>query len=255
MRRAFTLVELLAVIAIMGAMVTVGILSLSAGQGAVRVRGATRDVLAVVRHARSLALVTQKPVVVTYSTVSEDGESVAKIEFTSAEIMNTRGRREAVETLAGQPVAGAEAAKEGEDAAAGGETVEEILFAPISTDVVKGMCLKVEMGDEEAETMGAARKSKVSVYSNVDYLLGRYQTARAENMKKKKEAAEEAGKTASAESELQAEKSVIWETNGRIEPHRIWVYPSGAKPENGLCLRVDRFGAVKVLDGEGREAE
>ena len=47
--------------------------------------------------------------------------------------------------------------------------------------------------------------------------------------------------------------SVVWETNGAVEPHRIWIYPDGKKPEDGLQLNIDSFGAVKVLDGDGRD--
>jgi hypothetical protein len=45
----------------------------------------------------------------------------------------------------------------------------------------------------------------------------------------------------------------VWETNGRTDPHQVWIYPDGSAPENGLLIRVDRFGAVKVVSGDGRE--
>ena len=41
--------------------------------------------------------------------------------------------------------------------------------------------------------------------------------------------------------------SVVWEVNGRCEPHRVYVYPAGKSPESGLCIKIDRFGAAKVL--------
>ena len=49
--------------------------------------------------------------------------------------------------------------------------------------------------------------------------------------------------------------SVVWETNGAVEPHKIWIYPDGKKPEDGLQLNIDSFGAVQVLDGDGRESD
>ena len=87
MKRAFTLIELLVIIAIMGLMVTVGIVSVRSGQGAARVKGATRDVYAAIRHARSTALVTGQRVIVNYSNEMVDGEVMAKVEVVAAKIM------------------------------------------------------------------------------------------------------------------------------------------------------------------------
>ena len=47
--------------------------------------------------------------------------------------------------------------------------------------------------------------------------------------------------------------SIVWETNGRVEPHRVWIYPDGARPEDGLSIKVDAFGAAKVVSGDGRD--
>ena len=49
--------------------------------------------------------------------------------------------------------------------------------------------------------------------------------------------------------------SVVWETNGAVEPHKIWIYPDGKKPEDGLMLNVDQFGGIKVVNGDGRESD
>ena len=48
-------------------MVSIGVGSIMSGQGAARVKGATRDVYAAIRHARSVALVTGQRVLVNYS--------------------------------------------------------------------------------------------------------------------------------------------------------------------------------------------
>ena len=83
------MIELLVIIGIMGLMVTVGIVNVRTGQGAARTRGAARDIFAVIRHARSTALVTMQPSVITYSCVIEDEEPVAKVEIHGAEILNS----------------------------------------------------------------------------------------------------------------------------------------------------------------------
>jgi len=277
-RRAFTLIELLVIIAIIGVMVTVGVVSISAGKGAARVKGATRDVFAAIRHARSTALVTMKPVIITYSTVTEDDETMAKIEITSAKLLDTTTDRSKVQTFSGEPLEGGYDPLEtsrakatgttgkngtagtdgttGTETSAEGDSVEDILFAPINTEVVKGMRVKVVLGDEGLGTDTTVRQSKISVFSNVDFLLGKFKEAKAKAEEKK---AEGDAKTSDAKSKTVAEEenqepvSVVWETNGRVDPHQVWVYADGMKPEDGLMIRIDRFGAAKVLSGDGRE--
>jgi len=278
MSRAFTLIELLIVVAIMGVMVAVGIVNVRAGQSGARVKGATRDIFAAIRHARSTALVTGQPSVITYSTVEEDGEVSAKLEIATAKLFDTSVDRSKVETLSGEPLEGKDEGRElvhiedksskagtnDTESASGGESLDEILFAPVDASLVKGMRVKVVMdGDEDAGAVGTTRRpNKISVFSNVDYLLERYKSARAAEEKKKvaetapAESAEEEKKSGSlAKEEEQEPVSVVWETNGRVDPHRVWVYPDGKTPEDGLMIRIDRFGAAKVLSGDGREED
>lgn len=269
MRRAFTLMEMLVVIALVGLLISVGVISIRAGKGAARVKGATRDIYAAIRHARSTALVTAQPAIITYSTVMVDGEVMAKAELTSVKLFDTARDLSDVQTLSGEPVkqpedevaAAPKRSKNGKGDPAPttdggeseGESLSEFLFAPVDADVVKGMRLKVVVGDEDLKVADTGRKSKISVFSNVDYLLGRFSDAKAEAKKKEAEKAAEAGEGADspADEELQAEVSVAWEANGRVEPHRVWVYADGQKPEDGLLIQVDRFGAAKVYSGDG----
>jgi len=257
MRRAFTLIELLAIVAIIGIMVTASIVNVRAGQGAARIRAATRDIFATIRHARSVALVTQQPSVITYSTAKVDEEVCARIEINSAKIFGSDSVRSAT-TLEGIPVALEEesVAEEGDPSGeGGGQTVEDVLFAPISQDVVRGVRLRVlKDGDELDQSQDEAKsRPKISVFSNVDYLIGKLNAAKAKEAEAKAAEREEAGADAAASGiEDQEPVSIVWEVNGRTEPHRVWVYPDGASPENGLCIRIDRFGAAKVL-GSGED--
>ena len=50
------MIELLVICAILATMVSIGVGSILSGQGTARVKGATRDVYAAIRHARSVAL-------------------------------------------------------------------------------------------------------------------------------------------------------------------------------------------------------
>ena len=278
MRRAFTLIELLVIVAILATMVTIGVGSIASGQGSARVKGATRDVYAAIRHARSVALVTGQRVLVNYSNEKIDDEICAKVDIVAAKIMNADGDRPqptpywveeykdlpaAARVQKGQELvhirglAAKAVASDGESSASGGETVEEILFSPMDASVVKGMRILVKKGDEALhdETTEQAR-SRISVFSNVDYLQSRYKEAKKEAKEKGEGLGEgEEEKVSGSVNDMDGEVSVVWETNGAVEPHKIWIYPDGKKPEDGLMLNVDSFGAVKVLDGDGRESD
>ena len=266
MKRAFTLIELLVIIAIMGLMVTVGIVSVRSGQGAARVKGATRDIFAAIRQARSTALVTQQPAIITYSTDEVDGEVVARVEITSAKLMTEGVDISKVRTVTGHPLKGAVAAAvaeaAAEDAEGGGQkgdgnTLRDVLFAPIDDNIVKGMRLKVIVGGGELGIAEEAHRPKISVFSNVDYLLGKFKESKksSEAENKAEEKLPDAADKDAAKGEDQEPVSVVWETNGRVEPHQVWVYPDGKSPDQGLSIKIDRFGAAKVISGDGREED
>lgn len=166
------MIELLTIIAIMAAMVAVSVVSVRAGQTAARTKGAARDVFALIRHARSSALITQQPAIITYSNEQTDGEACAKVTVTGAKITG-EGSGKGAETLSGKKLKGAEGEGELEE---GGVKVEEVLFAPISEDVVKGMRIKVLKAGESLDGSEGEDKAKpkISVFSNVDYLLGKF---------------------------------------------------------------------------------
>lgn len=279
MRRAFTLIELLVIIAIIGTMVTVSVLSVQSGREAAKMRGAARDVFAAIRQARSVALVSQKPCIITFSTKASDGTAVSKVEITSAELV-----KETATTYArsldgrwrtlGQDAADdggygsrRDAADAGEAAPAdGGHTAEEMLFQSISEDVLEGICIKVVMDDEDVDArpgeVNEAKRSMISTFSNVDFLLGTYRDERKKQ--KDAEAAESAGeasggKGAAAGSAAAApaagieeeEKSLAWQVNGRCDPHTVYVYAEGADwRRDAWRIKVDRFGAARILEGD-----
>lgn len=253
MRRVgFTLIELLVIIAIIGTMVAVSVLSVRQGQGAARLRGTARDVLAKIRFARSVAMTSEEPSIVTYSTESIDGEVCAKIETVSSKKLAFAGVTEA-ETLGGETVSlgGESDLDAGDDKAFQGMTAGDVLFAPVSEEVLRGVRLKVELAGEEEEEASrpGLKRSNVSIFSNVDYLLGLYESAKekAEREKKEEKEAEAAPAEEREVEPLQAPVQLVWQANGRCDPHRVWVYLDGTERESGLVIDVDMFGAVKLL--------
>lgn len=246
--KGFTLIELLTIVAIIAIMVTVAVVGVNAGQQAARLRGATRDVFATIRQARSIALVTQQSTVITYSTEREEDEVVSRVVLDSVRLMSETAQTTA-QTLSGETVrldaaSGEEAPEEESTLADGaGESVEDILFAPIDEDLLRGIAIDVVMG-EELETSAELRQLSSSAFSNADVILGRY-TKPATNT-----VDSASSPNNSLSSDLQAPVSIAWEPNGRCEPHEMWIYPAGADREKGLCIKVDRFGAAKVVSEE-----
>ena len=264
-------------------MVSIGVGSILSGQGMARVKGATRDVYAAIRHARSVALVTGQRVLVNYSNEKVDDETCVKIEVVAAKIMNADADRPdpqpyyvmdykelAPKTKTGEKYELVHIRRPGEgegektEASGGGETIEEILFSPMDSSVIKGMRILVKKGDEVlTDETDVQTRSRISVFSNVDYLQNRYKEAKKEAKEgeagsgplQKGSGRETASPSSGSVNDMGGEVSVVWETNGAVEPHRIWIYPDGKKPEDGLQLNIDSFGAVKVLDGDGREED
>ena len=288
MRRAFTLIELLVICAILATMTAIGVGSILSGQGMARVKGATRDVYAAIRHARSTALVTGQQVLVSYSNEKIDDEPAVKIDVVAAKIMAASSggvkpqpyyvmdykdlpqaaaeKRELVHIRGANAKPAVSDGKAGEGTSSAeesdGNTIEEILFSPMDASVVKGMRVKVLKGDEALTDETAVQtKSRISVFSNVDYLKSRYQEAKAAEAKAKVEdksqtsGGDAASPLGGSANDMEETVSVVWETNGAVEPHRIWIYPDGKKPEDGLMLNVDQFGAIKVLGGDGSDED
>ena len=265
MRRAFTLIEIIVVVAILAIMATAAVVGVRSGQDAARVKGATRDIMAAIRHARSMALVMMQPAIITYSTERDGDDVCAKITVDGAKLMSS-GSSDTVQTLSGEIVhrdgSKVEDAKKpavGEDEPkellgdSGGDSVEDVLFAPISSEVVRGVRIKVLTGDELAETTQTEQKSanRISVFSNVDYLLGKYKEKKTDEAKAASEQpADQQASTANGSGEDQEPVSLVWEANGRCDPHRVLVYLDGKNPESGLCINIDRFGAAKVVSDE-----
>jgi len=249
MRRAFTLIELLVVVAIMATMVTVGVVSLNSSRGSSQVFGAARDVMAMVRRARSLALVTQKPVIIKYTNEKDGDDSYARIEIKADRLFASRKNTERVQTLSGETVG--EPSDGGGDGASG-ETLEDVLSPEyIPSDIVKGLKVKVlDESDQLNLPENETRQSKISIFSTADNVSRTFDAKTTASAAEDSSAAGAAAAKA-AEPTVEEEFTVAFAVNGTVNPpHRIWIYRDGQTPEKGLCIRVDRFGEPKCDDVE-----
>ena len=275
MRRAFTLVELLVIVAIIGVMVTAAVVSIVKGQRYARMKGSVRTVFATVRQARSIALVSQKPCVLTFSTKNTGDGAVSSVTITSAELIKPRdgvrarslsgnwivlGETEeesvADQSKSGNPNEGT-AEVQPSKSNGNGQTLGDFLFEDISKEVLEGICIKVEMSDEIGDGDNSRtdefKRSKISVFSNADFLIGKLKKSKEQKEKEesKEPSVTEAEPVQPVEEETAEEtKSVVWQINGRCEPHTIYIYPEDGKKEDAWRIRVDRFGGVKILEDE-----
>ena len=116
-----------------------------------------------------------------------------------------------------------------------------------------GVRLKVELLGEDGEALGGGENKKaVSVFSNVDFLLGRNRAAKDKEDDKKGSGtrARQSEDDDEPAQETRDPVSIVFETNGRCEPHRILVWKDGKDEGSATVLEVDRFGAIKNPEAE-----
>ena len=238
-RRGFTLIELLVVIAIMGAMVTAGVVSLNASRGATRVFAAARDVMSMIRRARAVALVMQKPAVVVYSNEMVDDEPFAAVELQAMKLFTGKLSSAPTRTLDGEIVdAGDDRASEDsadENEFTGGDTLEDSLSPQrVPEEVVRGIKIKVvKIDDRVMVPENESKASKISIFSTADSVSRVFSVA--DRVKEEKDE--------SLDEIDNGPVKVVFTENGMVNPpHRIWLYEDGSEPERGICIEVDRFG-------------
>ncbi len=248
-RRGFTLVELLVVVLIIGLMLATAALSVGAGTASAQMKNAVRSVWHLSGYARTMALLRQHPVVVTYTEVWEGNDFIksqievkAGSEQTSQDTeMSTRAARSIYDPEAELPTLDLEEEEESASDAVSDEADE-------AGQEFANIHVKVELGEEGLSRYG--KKKTVSVFSNVDFLLGRNKQESDD-----KSAAGGTSSRASDDDEVSRQEkrepvSIVFETNGRCTPHRILVWKDGQDERSATVLEVDRFGTIKNPDAE-----
>jgi prepilin-type N-terminal cleavage/methylation domain-containing protein len=273
-RSGFTLIELLIVVAIIGVMMAGALLSLDSGRDIARLKEASRGVAQMAHYANALALLRQRPVVVTYTQkTGEGGAPIACIDVRlSGESMAVAGSAQPAEPIY-REVDGLDTSAAGvqatlEEAAEGGsedgKSVAEragVFFTRQILDpdelakedasrVFEGISLELELLGEDgavvdertaallkdqAEGILNNRKTAIAAWSNT---RGEIDTGKAEDEK-----------DGAGSLEDQSPDHVIFETNGNCQPHRVILRLAGEDAKSdGLPITVTRSG--KVIIGE-----
>ena len=282
MRRAgFTLIEIMIVVGIIAIMLASAVMSVASGRGAVRVKEATRGVIQLSRYASALALLRQRPVVVTFFKdgkveVRISGEATgsdaagkpadplyrevdSKATLTAAEYQAESSEDEDAASVAakGKGSSPTDAGSEGKPVSSDEKTRyfytrrvldPELLAKEDAYGEYEGVTFKVEVLGEDGEPLDPAVAAARSLprperksAANASLFMDGVQIW---------DDGDEADKKQQAGAE-DAPVSVTYETNGNVNPHRIIIRLEGeSDAEEGLAINISRSGKATVGDDE-----
>ena len=277
MRRGFTLIELLVVVAIIGVMMAGALLSLGTGRDVARLREASRGVAQMAHYANALALLRQRPVIVTYtSEKGEDDVPVMRIDVRlTGESMAAAGSSQPADPIYREvnsqdtSVAGAAAAMDeadqdgggGEDASVAERTglffTRQILNpAELAKEdavrVFEGVSVELELLGEDGAAVDERTAGQLK--EQAEGLLNNRITAIKAWSSLHGEIETEDGKDKDGKEDGTPEKEpdhVIFETNGNCQPHRVTLRMAADDGKtDGLKITVSRTGKVTIGEPE-----
>ncbi len=242
MKSGFTLLEILVALFIVGILVGTAVVGLDAGKKAIQMADAMRAVEQCARHARSVALLKQRSVVLTIEEVVEDGVFV-KSQISTSYSKDAEAEGAGASGGAGFGVASAVGqlrTLSGRIVDAGGEEPaanepEDALFA--KPRAFEGIHITGVLKEETEQ-----RKSLISVFSTADFHLrkNREQEKSASADTEKKDRTD----AAPARPDKASSFSVVYEPNGRCDPYFVRLWKDGSDEEKGEKLEFTRFGRV-----------
>ena len=274
MRRAgFTLIEILIVVGIIVIMLATAVVSVASGRGAVQVKEATRGVIQLSRYASALALLRQRPVVVTFHhsgkiEVRISGEATGSSEVGKPADPIYR-EVDGTQTLTAEEYA----AEDGDD--------EDIPNAPkkkgssltkgeaeVGADGGKGSTAEDRSGffftrrvldpeelakeDAEGEYKGVTFTVEV-LGEDGEPLDSEVAASRSlrQPKREKKIADDDLDDDDEEDGATVAPVSVTYETNGNVNPHRVTVRLEGeSEMSEGLTISISRSGKATVGEEE-----
>ena len=260
-RAGFTLIEIMIVVGIIAIMLVTAVMSVASGRGAVQVKEATRGVVQLSRYAASLALLRQRPVVVTFHKkgkveVRISGEATGSGEKgTPSDPIYLEVNGEATQTAAELAAEAQEDGEEGMPAASSKEDKKGLFYTrqALNPD---------ELAKEDAEGEYDGVVFTVEVLDEEGNVLTPEQAAaRSLRQPERKKPAFEVFNSLDIGADEKEEKdlddgeepvSVTYETNGNVNPHRIIVRMENASAtDEGFAINISRSGKATVGDDDG----
>jgi prepilin-type N-terminal cleavage/methylation domain-containing protein len=262
-RAGFTLIEILIVVGIIAIMLASAVMSVASGRGAVKVKEATRGVVQLSRYASALALLRQRPVVVTFHKkglveVRISGESTGLEDIgTPADPIYLEVNGETTQTAA-EIAADANGDVIGEEQSS--ETKEKKETEKKSFFFTRQALNPDELAKEDAEGEYEGVEITVEVLGEdgepLSPELAAARSLRQPERKKKPafEVFNSLDVNKDNESDLDSDVSdedppvsVTYETNGSVNPHRIIIRLTDADAtDEGFAVNISRSGKATV---------
>ena len=267
-RAGFTLIEILIVVGIICVMLAVAVASVTSGRDAARARAAARGVAQMSHYANALAILRQRPAVISFSgntitvqlsgegvDTSEVGQTVAPIyrEVNGTEVVPVEENMTDGETEDGDVSESEGASKTAKKA--GYLYTENILdldelAKEDATRSFEGVLFRVELVDEDGKALDGATATQLR--SEADGLLMKRQASVVVQPNASGEIDRDA-KDGEDKPEVQPEHEgrVIYETNGNCAPYRVTLFAAtddGEEGEELMTVNVSRSGKVTIGD-------
>ena len=276
-RSGFTLIEILIVVAIIGVMLVSAVVNVASGRDAARVKTAARGVAQLSHYANALAVLRQRPAVITYKggtiSVKLSGEGVDTSEVGARAMPIYREvNGETTEVPVDDDESSVSDAEASDDTSGDGTPKEsDIIHTERVMDLeniakedaertFEGVIFRVEAVDEEGHPLDKFTSTQLK--SEAEALIKKRgpagaawsNTSGAIDLGKDKGKDEDEKKSGVGP---ESEYSVIYETNGNCTPYIVRLF--AMKGEDGddegeelMTVRVARSGKVTIDDEDDR---
>ena len=266
----FTLIEILIVVAIIGVMLAVAVVSVASGRDATRARAAARGVAQMSHYANALALLRQKAAVISFSgnkiSVQLSGQGVDTSEI--GELAEPIYRGDVNGTAVVTPSLEEE---ENEEPTAEGDAKQEKKAGYIDPGITpdledfskedaertfEGILFRVELVDDNGQPLDTTTASQLR--SEADAMVAKRGPAGAAWSNTSGEIDLGATDDDSEKPEIRPENEgrVIYESNGNCAPYRVIIFAATDDNQEGeelMTVNVSRSGKVTIGDEEEKD--